>query len=200
MSLEYNVFCGRTGIPFTPNEYLYIVGGVWYAREKYGNKPDSNGTNESIVERIYVKKGSLKKYRRYFDYGRNKKPITELNTVKKIFELVELPIPDPDACGVLNSIWNVHVLPNCIRFFAFQFCNNSLATGTRLAARYRADPAVQISDLCTFCRKTNRLVPAREDFRHLFFDCPVLDGLYKRYLERYGNVQMSDNEKRSFFS
>jgi hypothetical protein len=48
-------------------------------------------------------------------------------------------------------------------------------------------------------RKANRPVPAREDFRHLFFDCPVLDGLYIRYLERYGNVQMNDNEKRSFF-
>jgi len=91
------------------------------------------------------------------------------------------------------------VLPNCVRFFAFQFCNNSLATGTRLAARYRADPAIQISDLCTFCRIANRPVPAREDFRHLFFDCPVLSGLFTRYLERYGNPGMDVNEKRFFF-
>ncbi len=68
---------------------MYIAGGARYAREKYGNKPDSNGTNESIVEKIYGKKGGSKKYRRYFDYVKNKKSITELRTVKKFFELVE---------------------------------------------------------------------------------------------------------------
>ncbi len=112
---------------------------------------------------------------------------------------MNLPIPDPDSCGVIYSIWNVHALPNCTKFFAFQFCNNSLATGTRLAARYRADPAAQISDQCTFCRKANQPVPARVDFLHLFFDCPVLSGLLTRYLERYGNPGMNGNEKRSFF-
>ncbi len=121
-----------------------------------------------------------------------------MTTVKKYFELLDLPVPDPDSCGVIYSIWNVHALPNCIRFFAFQFCNNSLATGTRLAARYRADPAIQISDLCTFCRNANRPVLAREDFRHLFFDCPVPGGLFNRYLERYGNPGMNGNEKRTF--
>jgi hypothetical protein len=196
--IDYNMFCRRTGIPFTPNEYLYIAGGARYARERYGNKPDSNGTSESITERIYSKKGGSKKFQRYFDYGKNKKPVTELNTVKKFFELVELPVPDGDSCGVVNSIWNLHTLPNGIRFFAFQFYNNSLATGTRLAARYRADPAVQISDLCTFCRAANRPNPAREDFRHLFYDCPELNGLYARYLERYGSMNMNNVEKRNF--
>jgi len=99
---------------------------------------------------------------------------------------------------VVNSIWNLHTLPNGIRLFAFQFYNNSLATGTRLAARYRADPAVQISDLCIFCRTANRANPAREDFRHLFYDCPELNGVYARYLERYGSMNMNNVEKRNF--
>ncbi len=39
----------------------YIATGARYAREKYGNKPESNGKNECIVEDVYSKKKFVKK-------------------------------------------------------------------------------------------------------------------------------------------
>jgi hypothetical protein len=132
--VEFNRFCASTGVPFTVNEYMYISTGARYAREKYGNQPDSNGKNKCIIAAVYALKGRSKNFRRFLDLKNKVKSINEIQTVKKFFELVEIPVPDPNLSGVLHSIWNIHVLPNNLRVFAFQFYNNSLATNTRLAA------------------------------------------------------------------
>jgi hypothetical protein len=122
----------------------------------------------------------IKNFRRYLDLKRKVKSINEIQTVKKFFELIEVPIPDPDLSGVLHSIWNIHILPNNLRVFAFQFYNNSLATNTRLAARYRADPVIRISDNCAFCIAGGHAVPAREDFFSCFFPVRGHHGLYQQ--------------------
>ncbi len=79
------------------------------------------------------------------------------------------------------------MLPNNIRVFAFQFYNNSLATNSRLAARYRMDPEIVINDRCDFCIAGGRDNPPREDFVHVFFDCPLVKDCVNKYLRRYGN-------------
>jgi hypothetical protein len=167
--VDFNHFCANTGIPFTANEYMYISTGARYAREKYSNKPDSNGKNKCIVAAVYALIGRSKNFRRFLDLKMKVKSINEIQTVKKFFELIGVQVPDPDLSGVLHSIWNIHVLPNNLRVFAFQIYNNSLATNTRLAARYRADPVVRINDGCAFCIAGGLAVPAREDFFHVFF-------------------------------
>jgi hypothetical protein len=125
------------------------------------------------------------------------KSINEIQTVKKFFELIEVPVPDPDLSGVLHSVWNIHVLPNNLRVFAFQFYNNSLATNTRLAARYRADPVIRISDRCAFCVAGGIAVPAREDFFHVFFQCTVIKDCINKYVERYSTINdVNDIERK----
>jgi hypothetical protein len=176
-----------------------MVTGARYAREKYGNKPSSSGKNECIIEKVYSKKGGSKKYRRYLEYGTAVKPVTELRTVKTFFELVRLPVPDPEICGIINAVWNVHVLPNNVRVFAFQFYNNSLPTAARLAARYQADPAVLVDELCTFCVKAGLPAQARERFFHLFFDCQGIASCLNRYLAKYGEGNWNLEEKKKFF-
>jgi hypothetical protein len=172
--VEYNLFCANTGIQLTVNEYIYISTGARYARERYSNKPDSNGKNKCIVTAVYALKGRSKNFRRFLDLKRKVKSINEIQTVKTFFDLVDVPVPDPDLSGVLHSIWNIHVLPNYLRVFALQFYNNSLATNTRLAARYRADPVVRINDGCAFCTAGGQAVPAREDFVHVYFIVQLL--------------------------
>ena len=71
-------------------------------------------------------------------------------------------------CGELHSIWNLASLLIKVRVFAFQFYNNSLATAPRLAGRYLLNPAVQVDERCCFCIKARVMVPAREDFDHIF--------------------------------
>jgi hypothetical protein len=134
------------------------------------------------------------------DLGKNEKSINELRVVKTFFELLEVPVPDSEQSGALHSVWNLHVLPNNKRVFAFQFYNNSLATNTRLAARYRADPAIIINDGCTFCIAGGRDNPSREDFVHVFFECPLVKDCINKYLRLYGNpAELNDDvSKKSF--
>jgi len=197
--LDFHTFCARTDIPFTVNEYMYISTGARYARERYGNKPNSTGKSECIIAGIYAKKGSSKKYRQVLDLKYKYTPVLELRTVRTFTGLVNVEITDPDWCGFLVSIWNLHMLPNNIRWFAFQFFNNSLPIGTRLAARYRADPLVRINDLCTFCTKANAVNPVRESFCHLFFECPQIENCVSRYTTKYGGPNFGVESRKKFF-
>jgi len=197
--VEYNEVCRTTGIPFTANEYFILVSAAAFARERYGNKPNSNGLNVCIVESVYSKKGKSKKYRRYLDYAQAEMPVSELKTVKTFFGLINRPVPEPELCGMLHSLWNCQFLPNRVRFFAFQFYNNSLPTGNRVAARYRNIPGANFNDRCTFCRKANVANPAREEFIHVFFSCPSIEMCVGRYMERYGGNGLTEDEKINFF-
>jgi hypothetical protein len=91
---------------------------------------------------------------------------------------------------------------NNLRVFAFQFYNNSLVTNTRLAALYRADPVVRINDGCAFCIAGGLAVPAREDFFHVFFQCPVIRDCINKYVERYSSINdLNDNVRnKALFS
>jgi hypothetical protein len=134
------------------------------------------------------------------DLEKNSKSINEQRVVKTFFELIEVPVPDSEKCEALHSIWNLHVLPNNIRVFAFQFYNNSLATNARLAARYRMDPTIVINDRCDFCIAGGRDNPPREDFVHVFFDCLLVKDCVNKYLRRYGNqAELNDMAAKKSF-
>jgi hypothetical protein len=194
--VDFNNFVRSTGLPLNGNEYLGLVTAALYARERYGNKPVSNGKNVCIVEAVYSKKGGSKKFRRYFTDPSKNKEVTDLQTVKTFYNLVGLQVPDSDVCGVLNSIWNYHHLPNNVRYFAFQFVNNSLPTGNRLMARYRNNPERAIDGLCTFCRIQADLDPARESFVHVFYMCPHLQNCLSGYFDKYYAENLDDVSKR----
>ncbi len=81
------------------------------------------------------------------------KPILELCTVRTFLGLINVRVTDLDRMATLFSTSNLHVLPNKIRWFAFKFFNNYLAIGTRVAARYRADPLVRVNEHCNFLHK-----------------------------------------------
>jgi hypothetical protein len=194
--VDFNNFVRSTGLPLNGNEYMGLVTAALYARERYGNKPVSNGKNVCIVEAVYSKKGGSKKFRRYFADPSKNKEVTDLQTVKTFYNLVGLQVPDRDVCGVLNSIWNYHHLPNNVRYFAFQFVNNSLPTGNRLMARYRNNPERAIDGLCTFCRIQADPDPARESFVHVFYMCPHLQNCLSRYFDKYYAENLDDESKR----
>jgi hypothetical protein len=124
---------------------------------------------------------------------------TNLRTVRTYFELTRLPFPSLSICSELNAIWNSYFLPNKIRVFSFQFFNNSLPIGARLAGRYRTNAAVVVDERCTFCVRGNVRVPARETFLHLFYECGVLEQCIARFLEKYFGGLHNGDELRSFY-
>jgi hypothetical protein len=141
-----------------------------------------------------TKKGS-KRFRIVIAYKNQPSQIENLRVVQTFFRLLPAEIPDPATVGKLHCIWTWHFLSNRTRFFAFQFFNNSLGTKTRIAARYR-NGGNNIDQRCTFCVKAGSLVPMREDFIHVFYDCPYINPLCMRAYEVYFKFRMDDTQKK----
>jgi hypothetical protein len=164
--------CRNTDIPFSVNEYMSLLPAINFARLKYGNRPGTNGKCVKLIQGIYSRKCRSKTFRKYLDNSVAVKDLNELRTVRTFFELIGCEIPDTDILSDMYSLWNSSFLPNKIKVFCFQFVNNSLATGPRLAGRYRNDINRIIDERCVFCLRGGLGVPAREDFFHVFSAVP----------------------------
>jgi hypothetical protein len=161
-----------TGLRFSDNVYMYLRTAGRFAIKKYSGNTDSNGTSLTLsayMERI--KKGSGR-YRKMIEKGRGDEvEVSNLRVVRTFFGIVNCEIPiDPDT-ELLSSFWNMSCLTIRLRTFAFQFFDNSVSVGARTAARYRN---AAIDQRCVFCVKSGKPNPNREEFRHLFIDCPAI--------------------------
>jgi hypothetical protein len=193
--VRYQQLLDSSGVPFTQVIYLRLLTAGNFAIEKYAGKPKSNGTTMSI--KVYVckaKKGS-KRFRRVLAHSVSTVEIENLRVVQTFFGLLSVPIPDPAIIGKLHGIWTWQFLSNRIRFFVFQFYNNSLGTKTRIAARYRNAGNI-LDQRCTFCLKSGSLVPMREDFIHVFYDCPYVTPLVARAYDVYFKHRLDDAQKK----
>jgi hypothetical protein len=187
-----------TGVPFTQLMYFRLITVGNFALDKYAAKPNSNGTSLSLREYVCRTKKGSKRFRIVLAYKNQVFEIVNLRVVQTFFRLLPAEIPDPVTVGKLHCIWTWHFLSNRMRFFAFQFFNNSLGTKTRIAARYRNDGA-NIDQRCTFCLKAGSLVPMREDFIHVFYECPYINPLCMRAYEVYFKHRLDDTQKKLFY-
>jgi hypothetical protein len=64
--------------------------------------------------------------------------------------------------------------------FIFKKINNTLSVGARVA-NYNNDKNLS----CCFCTKAKILPPDRENFVHLFWDCPVVNPIIIQFLSVY---------------
>ncbi len=116
------------------------------------------------------KKGS-KKFRKLIEKNFNVvNPLSNLRVVNTFFQQTECAIPNVKEIGLLYGSWSWSFLSNPMRFFCFQFFNNSLAVASRIAARYR-NGGIIVDQRCTFCIKSGSMVPGREEFLHVFYNC-----------------------------
>jgi len=120
--------------------------------------------------------------------------LNEMRVVKTFFELVRNPVPEISKLRVLCSSWNCFFLGNKIRSFCFQFFNNSLGVGARLAARYE-NARIVVDSRCTFCVKAKSLVPHRETFPHLFYDCEFLNNTVKAFALTMLRAEVDEGKK-----
>ncbi len=193
--VNYQELIQTTGIPFTHAIYFRLISVSNYAVLKYANKVSSNGTSLEMCGYILkVKKGS-KRFRRVLSQKNQEPQIENLRVVQTFFRFLNTDVPDPAVVGKLHGIWTWQFLSNRIRFFALQFFNNSLGTKTRIAARYRNGGLI-LDQRCTFCVKAGSLVPMREDFMHVFYDCPYIRPLCDRAYDIYFKHRLDDSRKR----
>ncbi len=173
--ISHDLLVRTTGIEFTPAHYMNLQTAGHFAVQKYGGKAGSNGSTVPLRWLFdNVKKGS-RKFRIKIEW-KDRKPgdLENMRVVKTFFELIGCPVIQGLRLSVLYGSWNWFFLGNRVRYFCFQFYNNSLAVGARLAARYEKSGIV-VDSRCTFCVKSGSLVPNRETFMHLFFECPYIN-------------------------
>jgi hypothetical protein len=162
-----------TRLNFTNNAYLNLVTAANFANTKYGNKVGSNGTCVPLLLFLQrIKKGS-KKFRLLLSDGKNESGVENMQLVETFCRLINSPVPAATDLNVLYGSWNFVFFENRIRTFCFRYFNNSLSVGARIAARYRGAGQL-VNDRCVFCLKAGATVPAREDFIHVFYDCPYI--------------------------
>ncbi len=121
--------------------------------------------------------------------------LSELRVVKTFYELCRNPVPEIGKLRVLYGCWNWSFLDNRIRSFCFQFFNNSLGIGARLAARYE-NAGIIVDSRCTFCVRAKSLVPHRETFLHLFYECEFLNTTIKAFSDCMLKEEVDEGKNR----
>jgi hypothetical protein len=184
-----------TGLDFNEAVYMHLSTAAAFAKTKYANKDDSNGTALPLKWLLgRIKKGS-KRFRTIIGYSDvNKNPLTHLRVVQTFFGIIDNPVPGTAVLKALYGCWNWNFLGNRMRTFCFQFYNNSLSVGARLRARYAAGGG-NIDDRCSFCIKAGFAVPGRETFIHLFFECPQLIQIRDGFIRTYHSGTQDDRTK-----
>jgi hypothetical protein len=187
-----------TGLIFSEAVYMHLSTAAAFAKTKYANKDNSNGTALPLKWLLgRIKKGS-KRFRTIIGYSEvNNNPITDLRVVQTFFGIIDNPVPANTVLKALYGCWNWNFLGNRMRTFCFQFYNNSLSVGARLRARYVAG-GVNIDDRCSFCIKAGYAVPGRETFIHLFFECPQLIRIRDFIIRTYHTASEDERTKKMF--
>jgi len=194
--VSHDLLIRSSGINFTPAHYLNLQTACHFAILKYSGKNSSNGTclplNWLFTQ---IKKGS-RRFRIVIEGNPvNTTVLNEMRVVKTFFELVRYPVPDSGKLRVLYGSWNWFFLGNKIRSFCFQFFNNSLGIGARLAARYE-NAGIVVDSRCTFCVKGKSMVPHRETFPHLFYECEFLNNTVKSFALTMLRDEADEGKKR----
>jgi len=188
----------QTGLNFSNNAYLNLVTAANYAKTKYGNKEGSNGTCIPLTLYLQrIKKGS-RKFRLLLSDGKNETGIEKMRVVETFFRLIDSPVPSGSELGVMYGSWNFNFFENRLRTFCFRFFNNSIGVGARIAARYRG-AGQMVNDRCTFCLKAGAAVPAREDFIHIFYDCPYIRNTVNTITDEFFPAENDANVRRKMY-
>jgi hypothetical protein len=188
----------NTRLNFTNNAYLNLVTAANFAKTKYGNLEDSNGTCVPLLLFLQrIKKGS-KKFRLLLSDGKNESGVENMQVVETFFRLINSPVPAAKDLNILYGSWNFGFFENRIRTFCFRYFNNSISVGARIAARYRR-AGQMVNDRCIFCLKAGAALPAREDFIHVFYDCPYIQNTVRMVTTELFPPSNEDHVKRRMY-
>ncbi len=119
-----------------------------------------------------IKKGSKKIREVLTQYTINQSDPVDLLIVENFARITNTTVPDGTVLKNVLGLWNKVYFTNDFREFLFKQRNNTLGLGARVAHfDENAD------ERCTFCRLLYPAVRTREDFSHLFRNCPITIGL-----------------------
>jgi hypothetical protein len=140
-----------------------------YAKKEMEKRTDVKKESKSTHNFLRSFKKGSKKFRTVLTHNPNRnRDRPNLRTVNTFCVLTDTQVPDPEHLGKILGLWNRSFLQNEVREFLFKERNNCLARNNR-TAHFLAN----VNDKCSFCKILHPDTNQKENFRHLFFDCPV---------------------------
>ncbi len=185
-------------IAFTNEQHAGLKNAYKSAVGRYRKVDADSQTIGGFLGRF--RKGS-KPFRNIVAKANVKQNLSLLPHIKTFLRLIDCGPPSDVRIKSLFCSWNKTVFSSRINLFKFKYYNNILGTNNRVSHFNR-----EINAGCTFCNISGpRPIPA-ESFSHIFYDCPVVNGLIfeleKKYLvgnsltkEKYFISNFAENEK-----
>jgi hypothetical protein len=160
---------GIIGLNLSNLVWLRLRNAITYAKKEMEKQTIAKKESKSTRTFMYSFKKGSKKFRTVLTFNPNRNlDRPNLRTVNTFCVLTDTQVPDSEFLGKVLGLWNRSFLPNETREFLFKERNNCLALNNR-TAHFLAN----VNEKCSFCRIINPETNQKENFRHLFFDCPV---------------------------
>jgi hypothetical protein len=158
----------ESGIRFTDTIWMRLQSALVYAKTKYSNKAGLKICNKVGDFLTSFKKGSKKFRKIILQQELNRSNVLQLRTVVTYANLTDTEVPSQDTLIFNLKKWNCGFFPNDLREFIFKEINNCLPLGNRIGNYIE-----NVNEQCSFCRIINPETNQRENFNHIFLDCPV---------------------------
>jgi hypothetical protein len=119
--------------------------------------PDPVDPPKKVSDIIFKNRKGSKTFRKYFTAKVFGVKILNNSSLKKFFESVGLPAPDPVSARCINSYWKMSFFPNKFKEFLFKLYSNQIGLNSRISHFNH-----HVSPECTFCIK-RKLFPAQRE-------------------------------------
>jgi hypothetical protein len=152
---------------------------------------DGNDSSKSVKDEFCFIKKPGRKCRIVLSTARVG-TLATVSTVKTFFQLIDIPYPGDNSFSDNVSWWNMNILPNRIRMFAFKFYNNILGINT-WTSHFATNP----TRACTFCSLDLANPHPDETFIHIFYSCPTVLNWHSNFVSRFfNNLQLIVDDKK----
>jgi hypothetical protein len=175
------------GIALTAEQHVGLKNAYKSAVGRYRKVDADSHTIDAFIGKF--RKGS-KPFRNIISKASVKKNLQQISHVRTFLRLTNCNPPSDTRIKSLFCSWNKTVFSSIINLFKFKYYNNILGTNNRVS---HFNPEVNAG--CTFCNISGpRPIPVKS-FCHIFYDCPIVNGLIVELEKKYlvGNIMTREN-------
>jgi hypothetical protein len=176
--LSINQLNTTYGTNITAENYNRLLFGYRTARSKY---EDKNAASMKFSDFFVRKFKGSKVFRKFFEIGYSKKHGTSRTTpAHRFLTIAGIDLVNDTYTAHINALWTTYFLQSDLKTFLFKAHHNILGLN------HRVHHFNQLREpTCTFCNKAKNFPAERETYIHLFWHCPSVNKLIKRFFDTY---------------
>jgi hypothetical protein len=183
--LSINQLNTTLGTNIAAVNYNKLLFGYRTARAKY---EDKNAASMKFSDFFMRKFKGSKTFRKFFEIGHTKKHGTSrLTPAHRFLSISGIDSSRAISIDHINALWTTYFYQSDLKTFLFKAHHNILGLN------HRVHHINQLREpTCTFSTKAKNFPAERKTFIHLFWHCPSVNKLIKRFFDTYidGNVDL----------